>query len=260
MSPTLPQPLDVKLMNLAATALFAAFALLLAAAAAWWALRNQAFAIAGITVVGDTTHNNVPMLRANVAPRLSGNFLTLDLQRTRAAFEAVPWVRRAVVRREFPNRLRVQLQEHQAAALWGAEGDSKLVNTYGEVFEANVGEVEEENLPRLSGPDSESANVLAMYRVLQPVFEPLDLSVDALSLSNRGSWAVTLDSGAVIEIGRGTPQELLVRTQRFARTITQVTGKYNRQPEALVSADLRHVNGYAVRLRGVTTTEPTQKK
>lgn len=260
MTATLPVPLDVKLMNFAATALFAAFALLLAAALGWWALRHQVFAITGITVEGETAHNSVAMLRANVAPRLAGNFITIDLARARQAFESVPWIRQAVVRRQFPDRLRVRLEEHHAVALWGAEGESKLVNTHGEVFEANVGDVEQENLPRLSGPDGQSAQVLAMYRALQPVFEPLDLGVDQLALSGRGSWTVSLDTGAEVELGRGTYEEVLARTRRFAQAITQVTGKYGRRPEALVSADLRHVDGFAVRLRGVSTTAGDPKK
>src|SRR5688572_7226193 len=113
----MPLPLDVKLMNIAASVLFAACGVLLVAAMGWWALRHQLFAIGGITVSGDTAHNSVPMLRANVAPRLAGNFFTVDLDRARAVFESVPWVRQAVVHRQFPNRLRVRLQEHQAVAL-----------------------------------------------------------------------------------------------------------------------------------------------
>jgi cell division protein FtsQ len=46
----------------------------------------------------------------------------------------------------------------------------------------------------------------------------------------------------------------MARSQRFAQTLTQVTSKYGRRPEALVTADLRHADGYAVRLRGVATT------
>lgn len=246
-------PLDVKLMNIAATALFAAFGALLVAALGWWALRHPLFAIGGITVQGDTAHNSVPMLRANVAPRLAGNFFTVDLQRARQAFEAVPWVRQAEVRRQFPNRLRVLLQEHQPVAFWGAEGESRLVNSHGEVFEANVGEVEQDDLPRLAGPDGESALVLATYRALSPLFEPLDLGVSQLVLTRRGSWTLTLDTGATVELGRGTPAEVLARSQRFVGTLAQVTAKYGRRPEALVSADLRHGDGYAIKLRGVTT-------
>ena len=255
MNASLSLPLDVKLMNLTASVLFTVFGLLLAAALGWWTLRHPLFAIGGITVQGDVTHNSVPTLRAHVAPRLAGNFFTVDLQRARAAFEAVPWVRQAVVRREFPNRLRVHLQEHQAEALWGAEAESRLVNNLGEVFEANAGDAEQDDMPRLAGPDGESAQVLAMYRALKPLFAPLDLAVSQLTLTGRGSWVMVLDTGATVELGRGTQDEVLARSQRFAKTLTQVTAKYDRRPEALLSADLRHGDGYAVKLRGVGTTD-----
>lgn len=260
MNAAAPAPIDVKLMNLTATVLFLGFGVALLAGLAGWMLRHQAFSIRAITVLGDTAHNSVSTLRANVAPRLAGNFFTLDLKKAREAFEAAPWVRKAVVHREFPNRLKVQLQEHQAVAMWGTEGESRMLNTFGEVFEANAGDTEQENLPRLAGPDGQSAQVLAMYQAVAPLFEPLDLTVEALTLSNRGSWAVQLDTGAQVELGRGTLEEVQARTQRFAQTLTQVTGKYGRRPEALVSADLRHENGYAVKLRGVSTTDVAPRK
>ncbi len=253
MNPGMPHPFDVRLMNFTASMLYAAFIVLLVVAGMWWVLRHPAFAVAGITVQGDVAHNSAVTLRANVAPRLTGNFFTVNLATVRNAFEAVPWVRRAVVRREFPDRLRVQLQEHQAVALWGPESDARMVNSFGEVFEANVGDVEPQDLPRLSGPDGDCAQVLAMYRTLKPMFEPLDLIVEQLSLSSRGSWDVELDTGAVVELGRGTPQEIVARTQRFVQTLTQVTARYGRQAQALLSADLRHGDGYAVRLKGVST-------
>jgi cell division protein FtsQ len=254
MNPTLPQPFDVKLMNITASVLFSVVGVVLLAAVLWWLVRNPAFAIGAITVQGDVTHSNVVTLRANVAPRLAGNFFTVSLQATREAFESVPWVREAVVRREFPNRLRVVLREHQAVALWGSDSDAdvKMVNSYGAVFEANSGDVED-NLPRLKGPEGQSLQVLQMYQALQPLFEPLDLSIEQLALSAHGSWNAELDSGALIELGRGTQQEVMERTRRFVQTLTQVTGRYNRRADAVVSADLRHGDGYAMRLRGVTT-------
>ena len=254
MKQPVPVPAEIKLMNTLATALFVLFAVMLAGAVASWVLSFKAFSIQGITVTGEVTHNNAVTLRANVAPRLSGTFFTLDLGQARHVFEAVPWVRQAVVRREFPNRLRVQLQEHKAVAFWGVEGESRLLNTFGEVFEANVGEVEQDGLPRLNGPDLQSAQVLAMYRSLQEIFDNMDLSLELLELSGRGGWRVRLDTDAVIELGGGSAEEVQARTQRFLKTLTQVSSRYGRNPEALETADLRHENGYALRLRGVTTS------
>ncbi|TFY98848.1 cell division protein FtsQ/DivIB [Ramlibacter humi] len=253
-------PSDVRLMNATTAVLFTAFAALLLAAAGWWAVRHPLFAVAGITVQGDITHNSAATLRANVAPHLAGNFFTIDLAGTRRVFENVPWVRQAVVRREFPNRLRVTLQEHQAAAFWGEEGASRMVNGFGEVFEANAGEVELDGLPRLAGPDGQAPQVLAMYRAVAPLFEPLDLSAEELTLTGRGSWQVSLDTGAVVELGRGDVAEVVPRVQRFVQTLTQVASRYGRRPEALVSADLRYGDGYAIRLRGVGTVEAAPKR
>jgi cell division protein FtsQ len=260
MNTALPTPIDVKLMNATATVLFALCGLMLAGALGWWALRHPLFAIRAITVVGETTHNSAVTLRANVASGLAGNFFTLDLAAAREAFESVPWVRGATVRREFPNRLRVQLSEHQPVALWGEEGGSQLVNSFGEVFEANVGDVEQEDLPRLAGPEGESAQVLAMYRALLPLFEPLDLAPSELVLNGRGSWQLRLDNGGELELGRGTQEEVTARVVRFVQTLTQATSKFGRRPEDLVAADLRHGDGYAMRLRGVSTTDGAAQK
>jgi cell division protein FtsQ len=255
-----PLPMDVKLMNVTASVLFAACALLLAAALGWWALRHPLFAIGGIVVEGDVAHSSVATLRANVAPRLAGNFFTVDLAKAREAFEAVPWVRQAVVRRQFPNKLRVQLQEHEAQAFWGAESESRLVNGFGEVFEANPGDVEPDEVPRLVGPEGSAAHVLAMYRGLQPLLEKLELGIEQVVLTGRGGWTLHLDSGATVELGRGSSDEVLARGRRFAQTLTQVTSKYGRRPEALVTADLRHADGYALKLRGVATTDVATKR
>ena len=260
MNAAVATPLDIKLMNATALALFGFFTVVVLGILALWAMQSPIFAIKKITVVGDITHTNAITLQANVAPRLRGSFVTLDLARARETFESVPWVRRAVVKREFPNRLMVQLQEHQAVAYWGAESESRLLNDHGEVFEANTGEVEQDGLPRLNGPQGQGAQVWVAYQSLEPLFAGLDMALDQLELTGRGSWLARLDTGAVLQLGRGTPQEVVVRTDRFIKTLPQITSTYGRKPEALESADLRHEGGYALRIRGVTTTEVIQKQ
>ncbi len=253
MSPTVATPLDVKLMNMTSMVLLLTFAALSVVATARWISRLPMFDIRGISVTGQVSHNNALTLRANVAPRMSGTFFTVDLARVRTAFEAAPWVRRAVVHRQFPSRLLVVLQEHQAVAYWGGDGESRLINSYGEVFEANVGEVEQDMLPRLNGPEGQGAEVLAMYGAVAPLFEQMELPVEHFEVSGGGSWRARLDTGAVIELGRGTVDEIVARTNRFLKTLTQVTTRYGRQVNTVESADLRHENGYAIRLRGVST-------
>lgn len=244
-------PSDVRLMNLTAHALFVLVALALVVAAVLWAARHPLFAIRVIRVEGDVTRNSVATIRANAAPKLTGGFFTTKLAADKAAFEAVPWVRKAEVRREWPGKLVVRLEEHRAVALWGFEdADDKLVNSFGEVFEANLGDVEDDKLPTLSGPPGTSALMLQLLQSLQPVFAKLDTQIDTLRLTGRGSWRVELDSGAEVALGRGTHDELVASVERFVGTVLPMQAKYQRPLEY---ADLRHHDGYALKLRGVTT-------
>ena len=254
-------PGDIRLMNVTAIVFAVLGALALVVVTLLWIAKQPVFAVRGIKVEGDMAHNSVLTIRANAAPKLAGNFFTMDLGAARRAFEAVPWVRQAVVRRVWPNRLSVQLEEHRAVALWvnGASGDDtpdKLVNSFGEVFEANLGDVEDDALPTLRGPEGTSAAMLTMFGRLQPVFAPLDAHIDTLTLSGRGSWHVELDTGAEIELGRGSDDEVMERTRAFIATLPQVTGHFQR---SLQSADLRHHDGYAVRLKGITTDVAKKK-
>ena len=68
-----------------------------------------------------------------VRREVHGGFFTVNLNTARAAFERLPWVRGANVRREWPARLDVVLEEHMPMARWG---DEALVNMQGEVFRA----------------------------------------------------------------------------------------------------------------------------
>lgn len=245
-----PLPFDVRAMQTAATLLLALALLGGLAAVLLWALRHPAWAVGSIRVQGDVEHQNAVTFRAQLASRLSGNFLTIDLQEVKRQFEAVPWVRRAVVQREFPNRLKVTIEEHQAVAWWGSAGSGQVVNRQGEVFEANPDDSESDQWIELAGPPGQSTRVQALQRRLQPVFDTLELAIERLELSARGSWQARLDNGAVIELGRGSDDEVLARAQALSTTLTQITQRFGREIE---SADLRYPNGYAVRLRGITT-------
>jgi cell division protein FtsQ len=256
MSQSFTLPPDVRLMNTFSGVLGWMFAVIVLALLGSWLVHQPMFFLSSIKVQGELTHNNAVTLRANVAPKLEGNFLTVDLQAVRAVFETVPWVRRAVVKREFPNHIKVVLYEHKAIAFWGAEGEARLVNSQGEVFEANPGDVETEELPMLNGPPGTAPVVLQAYQQLSVLFDGMDAVLEHLQLDGQGSWRAQLDSGAVIELGHGTAEELEQRTRRFIATVPEVALRFGRDLE---SADLRYPHGYALKLRGVTTGDSVDK-
>jgi cell division protein FtsQ len=248
-------PVDVRLMNGVAAVIVSAVLLALVWQAVKWATRSPVFTVRAIALDAVLERSSVAAVRANALPRLSGNFFSIDLDAARAAFESVPWVRKAVVRRVWPNRLAVSLEEHQAAALWQGEGQrrERLVNTHGEVFEANVKDVTDEELPTLAGADANSAQMLALYQRLAASLLPIEQQVQTLRLSSRGSWHAELAKGAKLELGRGSDDEVVARVDRLARTLAQVNSRFGDKPRALMAADLRHPDGYALRLAGITT-------
>ena len=190
MSQAAAPAMDIRLMNATAAVLASVFVLLGLVSAARWVARLPAFDIQRITVRGDVAHNNIPSMRANVLPRMQGTFFTVNLTATRESYESMPWVRKAVVRREFPNRLRVELQEHQPVAYWGAEGDSRMLNSFGEVFDANIDEVEPNTLPRLTGPTGSGPQVWDMYQTLLAPLSRVGMELVQVELSARGNWRI----------------------------------------------------------------------
>ena len=249
---------DIRLMNAMATLLFVAVVAVGVAGMLWKVSRLPVFSLTGLQVQGQPQHTTAGMLREQVLPQLKGNFFSVNLAQTREAFMQLPWVRSVVVHRVFPNQLAVQLEEHEAAAYWGADDNNlRLLNRQGEVFEGDPDEVTQEGLPRLSGPDAQSAEVLLTYRRLTPLFKPLDAHITALDLDPRGNWQLVLNDNLTITIGAGTEQELAARIRQFVETVGPVTERYQRTFADLEYVDLRYKTGYALRMKGVTTVNNT---
>lgn len=248
---------DVRWMNAAAFLLAMLVVGALLAAGMQRLARLPMFQFQRVQLEGELQRNNLPTVRAHIVPRLQGGFFGMDLAQAREVFEDVPWVRQATVRRVWPNELRVHLTEHQPAAFWQHEDrDDQLVNVQGEVFDANVGDVEE-TLPVLAAPPNPPAGLshqmLDMLRALQPVLASLG-DIEVLRISERGSWSVELDTDARLQLGRGNVEEVLARVRRFVRTLPELQRQY---PARLAQADLRYPEAYAVKLRDTfTLTEP----
>lgn len=273
-----PLPADVRVTNAAASTLFALLALVLVAGVLVWLARWPGLLLRDVQLLGTLQRTNLPTLRAHVAPHLQGSFFTLDLKQVQAAFESVPWVRRAVVRRVWPDGLVVRLEEHRPAALWqgggGGAGGDRLVNDLGEVFEASAADIEDNAaataavtgattatpptpaaaaalLPTLAGPEGSAAAMLALVRRLAPLLAQMDQHIEMLELSDRGSWRAETRTGAVIELGRGDEDQIVARATQFVQTVAEATDKWRAPLEV---ADLRHSDGYAVRLRGISVS------
>jgi cell division protein FtsQ len=175
---------------------------------------------------------------------VAGNFFTVNLDAVRAAFEKLPWVRKAEVRRRWPNGLELDIEEHVAAARWkNAEGaEARLVNREGEVFAA----ASNAKLPLFVGPEGTAPLILARYQELQPLLEPIGRQPKTLALSPRQAWQMKLDDDVLLDLGRDQARSRVnERLQRFTAVYGQAAERLKARADVI---DLRYPNGFAMRV------------
>lgn len=240
---------DVRRLNAAANALFALALLAVLAMGVHWLAHRPLFTLRAITIEAakgtQLEYVSSTLLRTSVLQHLRGGFFTVNLDAVRSGFESVPWVRRATVRRVWPNRLLVTVEEHRPMALWG---DGRLMNTHGELFTANLAEAEEAGpLPQFAGPEGSHPAVLQRYADLTRWLTPLQRKPVAVSLSPRYAWSARLDDGSTLLLGREQGVPLEMRVARWVAVYPRVRTRLERQTDVV---DLRYPNGFAVRAHG----------
>ncbi len=238
---------DVRALNAATSALVAAVVLALIGSSVWWLSQRPMFTLRAVTVDSmygmELKHVNKLTLRAGVLGRIKGNFFTANLEQVRTAFESVPWVRKATVRREWPDQLIVEIEEHEPLGTWGEDG--RLLSVKGDVFTANLAEADEDHvLPQLDGPEGSEKEVLARFAELRSWFAPLRLAPEKLSLSSRYAWTVRLDNGMRVALGREQDKTTLkTRVDRLVNIYPQLAALL---PDGIDSIDMRYQNGLAL--------------
>lgn len=232
-------------MTAVADLLLAAAAAALLVAGALGAARLPLFPLKEVVFVQDLKEVQRGEVERALAGLVRGNFFSVNLEGLRQSLERLPWVRKAEVRRRWPSRLEVSVEEQQAAARWG-DGAAQLVNGYGEVFNASLPQNRLDALPLLTGPSGTAPEVLRRFDELAKVLQPTGHQPRQLLLSPRLAWQVRLDDGMVLELGREQPKApIALRLERFVDIYPTVLAARSPRPAAV---DLRYPNGFALRL------------
>jgi len=189
-----------------------------------------------LDVSGPFARVSAEQVRAAVLPQVKDGFFAIQMEPIRNAVAALPWVERVEVRKRWPDQLIVSLTEHRPFARWGRD---KLLSEHGQIFAA-PGSPDLSGLPELDGPDGRTADVIALYNQVQPLFAGSGRRVQGVSLTERGSWSLVLSNGTDVIVGSS---EARLRLARFARLMPQLLSQ---KQLPLVRADLRYTNGFAL--------------
>src|SRR3989442_9208676 len=197
-----------RLLNAAAGFLVGLVALALALSGLHWLLRTAPFPVRVVELRTPLKQASPTGVEAVLARYAAGNFFAVPIDELRVALERLPWVRAAAVRRVWPDRLEITIEEHVALARWGADA---LVNTHGERFAA----ISDEPLPMFIGPPGSEAEVTRRYARFTTALAPLGSPLERVALSPRHAWQLKLASGVQLTLGRDAD----LAEQRLARFV-----------------------------------------
>ncbi len=222
-----------RLLNMLAGFLVGLVVLACSLTALQLALRSPLWPVHDVTVQGSLERTTRAEIEAALRGRVAGNFFSVDVVEVRDALERLPWVRRAAVRRVWPDSLEATLEEHVALARWG---ERSLVNTYGERFSG----ASEAKLPRFSGPLRSEGEVARRYARFNEIVAPLGTQVEEVILTPRLAWQLRLDNGVRLALGRDA-DAAQARLERFVQATAKGAARYD-------YVDLRYPNGFALRM------------
>src|ERR1700704_2449247 len=243
-----------RLANAAANALYGLALALILYIGARVLFESPAFSLRTIVVGGELRHVARGEIVSALQGRVKGRFFSVDLEAVRALFDGIPWVRRAELRRGWPDRLEARIEEHVELARWGQRRGPQLVNTHGELFRG----ASDAPLPVFSGPAGSEGEVTQRYLAFRSLLAPLALEPRQVLLSSRLSWQVKVSNGLTVQLGHDSDKDRV--EGRLARLVSLYPQTPGESRHRLDYVDLRYPHGFALRVPEVAGPEPRARK
>lgn len=197
---------------------------------------SERWPIRWLEINGAFQRVSAEQLRATLSSQVGSSFFTVNLQGLQEAASRISWVSAAQVRKQWPDTIRVSVEEYVPVAHWNR---GQLVADGGSLFA--VPEADEiQGLPWLQGPEARLPEVLETWAGLDEMLMPLGLEITELKLDGRGAWSMVLDNGTHVQLGRDSTVE---RLQRLLASWEPMMREREAPP---LDVDLRYTNGFAV--------------
>ncbi len=189
-----------------------------------------------VQLLGEQGALSPEVLREDILRRIQGGFFGSDLDEMRRQLLRKPAIRAVRLRRVWPDVLQLTVTGHRVVAYWG---EDSLLNEEAEAFVPDS-MLENMELPRLYGPVGTGKRLLEQFHALNHSLRGTGLRVSELTMNERRSWSLRLNSGITVNIGRMHFQQRLQRFIALSRA-----GFFSRfGPGRRI--DLRYPNGFAV--------------
>lgn len=201
------------------------------------AARALGFGVDQVTVVGrnELTEQEI-LAAADVGPRNSLPFL--DVAKVRQRLVALPLVREASVAKLYPNRLLVEIEEREPAALWQKDGVVHLVARDG----APLDQLRDKRFAALPLVVGEGADRrIGEYRAILEAAGPLAARVRAGIYVSGRRWNLKMADGVEVMLPEADPAGA-------AATLARLEAEAHPLDKAVLSLDLRQSGRVVARL------------
>ena len=193
--------------------------------------------ISQIDVQGDLKFIKDEEMRKVIEKYTQTNLYLLDAEALEVDLETQPWVRSVTLRKSWPARLVVVVEEQRPLAFWGKE---RIMNQFGELFTA---ELPGATLPTLYSPEDKGREMAQRFITVNEWLRGLPLELSELTEDASGSWRMKLKGGPEVLIGTEEHERRIARFKvGFQRELASKLGNVRR-------IDLRYTNGFAVEWR-----------
>lgn len=162
------------------------------------------------------------------------NFFSLDVRKVKQELEQLALIKKAQVKKIWPDTLLVKFKEDIPVAVWNNEA---LLNPKGEEL-LLPGSFEQTKLPKLFGPVQKTEQIMRQFQRFQSRLSGIDAVMISLSLNSVGSWQVELENGWTVRLGRHQLEQRLERLIELLKILPQ---------EKVAVVDLRYGKGAAIK-------------
>ncbi len=161
------------------------------------------------------------------------SLLSLDVRAARRRIEALSWVEQATVSRILPDKLKIEVRERRASAVWSDGETTALVDASGRVL-ATVGSFVPPDLPRIAGPGAPeaAAELLTAIAALPALRDRIQV---ARRIGER-RWDLELTNGTRVRLAAEPVSTALARLQALDRQ----TGVLDRDGQRVDLTSRRH--------------------
>lgn len=225
--------------------------LVLIAAAMLWLFQitgdARRFPVNEVEVLGTLDYTNRDELRGLVVKQTLSGFYRLDIDQIRRDVKKMPWIAEAHIRRVWPDRISIEVMEHEPAARWN---NDSLISKKFELFKPPQLEADSiqraewlhffSNFPQLAGGPGRHEAVLSAFRTLEVYLQPYNVAVMALLEDDRQSQSFVLENNVRVKLGVTDWEE---RVQRFVRVYARLVEPMGGRA---VQFDMRYPNGFAL--------------